>query len=168
MKSLILVLAATLSLNVFASQPFTATCEAYGNRVGGNDGGPFVSDSKLDVIIWGSMGGVMTVTINGDVRVANAYSDAKRPEDLKADNAYIGEFSLEKIKSNPDYNPRKYIGYTQFENVDAIETLGMESGMWGEFVMAPDYAIAPSFHAAYIFQAGDHMGGTLHFTCKVK
>lgn len=87
-------------------------------------------------------------------------------EDIGVYNSYMGFFDFDKISYNPNYKPIRYKGYTQFKKFDAIHTAGLESGMWGEFVMDITTPDVP-FDARYIFQAGDHMGGVVIFTCRV-
>ncbi|MBI2604622.1 MAG: hypothetical protein HYW49_00945 [Deltaproteobacteria bacterium] len=79
-------------------------------------------------------------------------------------DVYIGYFKIRTLVNNPDFNPRKYTGYVQFKNVDAVRTAGLESGMWGTLVLDLRSGRQP-FSGAYIFQAGDHMGGTIHLRC---
>lgn len=77
--------------------------------------------------------------INGFVFVKNQWEDAD-------DTSFNEENS--------------YRGYFEF---DARFTDGQESGMWGSFVI--ELKDAKEFKAHYIFQAGDHIGGTIKFTC---
>jgi hypothetical protein len=79
----------------------------------------------------------------------------------------MGFFKTEVLSANSNYNPRKYIGFAQFNNFDAAHTTGQEDGMYG--YIAVD--ISPNkeeFEAFYVFQAGDHMGGTVLFKCKTR
>lgn len=86
-------------------------------------------------------------------------------EPIGVENSYLGFFYLDSVASNPNYRPTRYKGYTQFKDFDATHTAGHESGMWGEFVMDLTKS-TETFDARYIFQAGDHMGGTVLFTCR--
>lgn len=151
-----------LSLNAMAAE---VVCTARGNNVGGNDGGAFVSDSRL-VLNISSAQDALQVVVSGVVMVTSAYNELQTPEQLNAGNAYIGLFDTKRLTENKAYKPNKYKDYAQFKDVDAKETTGQESGMWGYLVFPKDYAAQEKFHAAYVFQAGDHMGGTLHFTCE--
>ena len=63
-----------------------------------------------------------------------------------------------------DYKPTKYKNHFKFEDIDAAFTAGNEDGMWGDFILEKGFAKEISAH--YIFQAGDHMGGTVDFTCQ--
>lgn len=88
------------------------------------------------------------------------------PEDEDG-GSYIGNFKIRSVTENPDYKPTKYKGFSQFQKFNATDTEGSsESGMWGEFVLDKK-TDRDTFKAHYIFQAGDHMGGTLHFNCEV-
>lgn len=88
-------------------------------------------------------------------------------EDIGVYNSYMGFFKFNDIPHNPNYRPIRYKGYTQFKEFDAIHTAGLESGMWGEFVIDLTKT-TQTFDARYIFQAGDHMGGTVLFTCQIR
>ncbi len=86
-------------------------------------------------------------------------------QEIAVNNSYLGFFKFDKLSSNPNYNPSRYKNYTQYKKFDAIHTAGLESGMWGAFVVDLTKT-TPTFDARYIFKAGDHMGGTVLFTCK--
>lgn len=85
--------------------------------------------------------------------------------EIALNNSYLGFFKFKTLTSNPNYSPTRYIGYTQYKKFDAVHTAGLESGMWGAFVIDLTKT-TPIFDARYIFKAGDHMGGTVLFTCK--
>ena len=87
------------------------------------------------------------------------------PRHEEFDTSWIGRFNIAKLAENPDYRPRKYHGFAQFREVDATDTEGSaEDGMWGVFLLNKDLS-GEHIEAKYIFQAGDHMGGTLHLGC---
>ncbi|MEA9357281.1 hypothetical protein SHI21_13735 [Bacteriovorax sp. PP10] len=85
-------------------------------------------------------------------------------EEIGVNNSYLGFFAFDKLSSNLNYKPARYKGYTQFKEFDAIHTAGLESGMWGAFVIDLTKT-TQTFDGRYIFKAGDHMGGTVLFTC---
>lgn len=86
-------------------------------------------------------------------------------EVISNENSYMGFFYFEKLSPNPNYKPIRYKDYTQYKVFNALHTAGLESGMWGNFVMNLT-KWSETFDARYIFQAGDHMGGTVIFKCK--
>jgi hypothetical protein len=87
------------------------------------------------------------------------------PRHLEFDASWIGRFEIPELAENPDYRPRRYHGFSQFREVDATDTEGSaESGMWGVFLLEKDLS-DEHIEAKYIFQASDHMGGTLHLGC---
>lgn len=100
--------------------------------------------------------------LNGHIFVQSPYYEAD--EEISTENSYMGFFNAEVINANPRYRPIRYKNYTQFKNVDAAHTTGQENGMWGSLVM--DLNNKAPFDARYIFQAGDHMGATVLFTCR--
>lgn len=80
-------------------------------------------------------------------------------------DSYMGFFKFDSLVASKDYSPRKYIGYARFDGFNAAETAGLESGMWGYLVLdvnSQDNVVK----GAYIFQAGDHMGGTILIECR--
>jgi hypothetical protein len=82
---------------------------------------------------------------------------------IKVDR-YYGVFSFEKISNNPKYKPTKYKDYVQFQDFDAIRT-SSQDGMWGQLVINKELK-KEGMTAHYIFQASDHMGGTIDLTCR--
>ena len=87
--------------------------------------------------------------------------DVNEKENLEfADFHYEGSFDSVTVKQNLKYKPSKYKNHMQFRDVNATES---STGMWGVLVMPamPGY----QFEAHYIFQAGDHIGGTLDLNC---
>lgn len=141
-------------------------CLAKGNRAGGNGSGPFMVDADLLLALsWDKTAKGHVLNGAGLIKVASPYADLKSPEDLTEENSYIGAFHVVNSQENTNYRPRKYRGFIQFPSFDAVKTSGMEDGMWGVFLVQRIYKTAPQFQAKYIFQAGDHMGGTIHLTC---
>lgn len=95
----------------------------------------------------------------------------KSPYDVSpgfdTENSYMGFFKTEVLSANGDYRPRKYQGFAQFNNFDAAHTVGQEDGMFG--YLAVDVTSGKKeFSAFYVFQAGDHMGGTVLFSCHTR
>ena len=163
MKQIIL-LALGLILSIGASAT-EITCIAKGKSgVGGNDSGPFTSDSRLDIKIGENQETkALQMQAKGTIKVANEWEKVE-PEQLTPENAYIGLFDSDVISEVSNAKARKYKDYVRF-GINANETTGQEDGMWGYLVISKKFATADTFDAAYVFQAGDHMGGTLHFTC---
>ena len=87
-------------------------------------------------------------------------------EDISVENSYMGFFNMNTLTHNPNYRPTRYKGFTQFKAFDALHSAGLESGMWGSFIMKLDGD--KKLEARYIFQAGDHMGGTVIFNCQAR
>jgi hypothetical protein len=81
---------------------------------------------------------------------------------------YKGWFNMKSIDENLDYKPRKYKNYSQFRDFDATSS---KQGMWGYFVLEKENRQTQNSNggstlmAHYIFQAGDHIGGTIDFVC---
>ena len=75
---------------------------------------------------------------------------------------YSGNFNIPSLAENPKYKPVKYKNASQFKDFNDTSASG---DMWGALVLE-DHSSSTTFKAHYIFQAGDHEGGTLHMSCK--
>ncbi len=86
-------------------------------------------------------------------------------KDLNTDDAYFGVFEYDNLKNDPNYKARTYIGCVHFEDFDANRTNGTDAGgMWGDLIINPN---AP-YDVHYYFKAGEIMGGTVDFKCKLQ
>ena len=143
------------------------TCSATGLKTSQNGAGMLATDAKISFQVEDydpSTDKVMSIVdVNGTVKVG-AIDTPNEP--LTTDNAYIGNFEFEGLKSNPNYRPIKYKNMVQFKDFNAKDTTGREDGMWGSLLI--DRNLSDGCDAKYIFQAGDHMGGTVHMSCRVK
>ena len=164
LKIISLITVSLLAASAHADS-FSALCLSQGTSVGGNDMGAFTSDSRLNIMVTSSKDGLLKLRAEGIVLVANSIFEVGAPSLLNGDNAYMAMFDYN-ASENPDYRPVVYEGYAQFKDFDAVYTVGMESGMWGYLVIEKASVEKDQFQAAYVFQAGDHMGGTLYFSCK--
>lgn len=154
-----------LSVTPAHAATLDATCVAKGRY--GNGHSPLVTNSEISFRLSGDSDSATLREIRGTVMVAWDFDKDLSPDLLNNENAYVGHFRTSRISSNPAYSPRRYKNYLQFQKLDAAETTGNESGMWGDFVVEKTAfeRRTETFQAHYIFQAGDHIGGTLHFTC---
>ncbi|MGE3608628.1 MAG: hypothetical protein AB7I27_03490 [Bacteriovoracaceae bacterium] len=84
---------------------------------------------------------------------------------LTPNNSYIEFFNYSEIKAFSNYKPAKYKGFAKFEGLNSTRSEGLEGNMWG-YLVVDVKATTAEFAAHYIFQAGDHVGGTVHFACK--
>lgn len=157
MKLTIMILSLFTSFTAFAEE--TVVCKA--NKTFQTGGEKLPTNSEF----------IFTLERNGsDSEIkslkGHLFVSYMADETLSMDNSYMGFFKIDNIKANPKYRPRKYIGFIQFKDVNAIHTTGNESGMWGDLVL--DIRTPGKIEARYIFQAGDHMGGTTFFECKTR
>ena len=160
-KSLLLLLVCLLAAPA-AHANLSVVCTANGKKTANSGGGLLPTQAQLEFDVE-SVDRVMTLQgVQGTIKVGAI--DADGP--LTKDNAYIGHFEITEISSNPAYRPRRYKNMVQFRHFDARNTDGMEDGMWGQFLI--DKSLGDGCEAVYIFQAGDHMGGVMHFTCRVQ
>ena len=102
----------------------------------------------------------------GHVFVKSPY-EKNKDKNIEVENSYMAFFKLDTLYAYSDYKPYKFIGFAQFNHFDAIHTSGQESGMYGYLAINVTPNIQ-EFEAFYVFKAGDHMGGTTLFTCKVR
>ena len=84
---------------------------------------------------------------------------------------YYGLFNGKDLLEVPYKRATTYKNHYRFKGFDATFTAGHESGMWGEFIVNKDIERIHSreLHetdAHYVFQAGDHLGGTVDFVCR--
>jgi hypothetical protein len=87
----------------------------------------------------------------------------EQPESVN-DN-YYSVFVLKKVNQNFAYKPRRYVDSIQFPKVDTqFSSTHDGGGMSGELVISKDNS-EKTFEAHYIFQTGDHMGGTIDLVC---
>jgi len=100
--------------------------------------------------------------IVGHIFIKGPYDDSVV---FDTENTYMGFFKIDSLTANGDYGPRKYIGYAQFNDFDAAHTVGLEDGMFG-YLAVDVTSNKKEFQAFYVFQAGDHMGGTALFNCR--
>ncbi len=80
---------------------------------------------------------------------------------------YQATFNIAELTEHPRYTSRRYPNHSQFRDFNTHQTEGRDAGgMWGrwhfEKLTTPNQ---PSLQASYVFQAGDHLGGTLDFVC---
>ncbi|NUM88562.1 MAG: hypothetical protein HUU37_05085 [Bdellovibrionales bacterium] len=155
---------ATTATTATAATTIDAECVARGKY--GRSGGGIVTNSELSFRLSGDAESATIRSVRGTVKVAYNY-EGDTPDTLNESNAYIGYFQTARIENNPGYRPRRYKNYFQFQKLNAVRTTGHESGMWGDLVVEKTAFLrgTDAFQAHYIFQAGDHMGGTIHFKC---
>lgn len=151
------------ALFVFTGIASAAQVECYGIRTAQNGGEILKSDIDLSFTIEKKENSTILHDFKGVVAVLAMYEDQDAA--ISEDNSYIGNFDLPRLVSNSKYRPIKYKGHTQFRDVDTNDTAGLESGMWGSLVLDLRNEDAKTFKAYYIFQAGDHMGGTSLLEC---
>lgn len=155
MKSLI-----ALSSLLLATQAFSAeqvTCHAEKFLTSGSTG---KADARISFEL-----NVEEKTISkviGHIFVQSTFSD---DEVINVEEAYMAFFQIDSLSASENYKPLKYKGFSQFKDFDAAHTTGLEEGMWGQFVVDLK-STSKKFDARYIFQAGDHIGGTVLFTCR--
>ncbi len=80
---------------------------------------------------------------------------------------YTGVFSGN-FKNHEAYRPSVYTNHFKFNDFDAKVTSRHDGGgMWGYLVVKKDNT-SDKIDAHYVFQAGDHIGGTIDMTCSKK
>jgi hypothetical protein len=80
-------------------------------------------------------------------------------------NNYLGVFEG-KFENKVDYKGRVYKNHYKFENFDATITSNWDGGgMFGYLALSKDHG-EKKIDAHYVFQAGDHIGGTIDMDCR--
>lgn len=156
MKLLIILAALTLSTHAFSED---VTCHSQ-KAIQENEQNGMVTDAEINFTVNRETKELTNVL--GHIFVQQVFIEN---EEIAVNNSYLGFFTFAKISANPNYKPTRYKDYTQFKEFDAVHTAGLESGMWGAFVIDLTKT-SQTFDARYIFKAGDHMGGTVLFTCR--
>jgi|GEM_PF-4403636 hypothetical protein len=138
-------------------------CSARGDILRQQGGERYAGDVKLFFTKYtDSAGQTVLRQVLGHV-VASYEADSGAP--LDALMSYYAHFNFDELAENLDYNPDKYVGYSQFPDFDTVITNGRDGGgMWGYFVVEKDTS-ENGFAAHYIFHAGDHMGGSIDLIC---
>lgn len=132
------------------------TCRANGKSFSGN--GESVTAKAIINFDETVVDGLRTLTnITGSITID--------PNTEVWGNPYTGQYDIASLTENPKFKPQKYVGFSQFREFNSLpsEDYSVEP-IWGNFLVAKD--TTGRFAAHYLIQAGDHMGGTLHLTCR--
>ncbi len=105
-------------------------------------------------------GKITLKNIKGTVKAGYEWDDGHDEDPF----GWEGEFEIEALTEKENYRPRVYKGHSKFEDFDATTS---EMGMWGYFVLER-HLNSSELTAAYVFQSGDHMGGTIDVLCEVE
>ncbi len=160
-KSLFLALVAVTGLTgpvALGSVDQRVVCYASGATLAHRGIGLLDATANFEFVVSENTAGMRTLKdLRGEV--------VTDPRHLEFERSWIGRFHADELVENSTYHPRKYFGFSQFREVNAVDTEGSaESGMWGDFLLEKDMS-KEHFEAKYIFRAGDHMGGTLNLGC---
>lgn len=158
MKAVFIAILFTLTSQAFAATK--VTCSSEKTIQAGHD--HIDTFAKISFELERSGNNSVITNIVGHIFVKSPYEETNG---FDPENSYMGFFKTDSLTANPDYNPRKYVGYAQFTNFDAAHTTGLEDGMYGYLALNVE-GNQKNFEAFYVFQAGDHMGGTVIFNCK--
>lgn len=124
-------------------------------------GGEIVGDGTLNLNLTTNADGTVVMEALGFISVQ--YKFNLRTEEI---SNYTGVFSGS-FPNNPAYRPRVYTDHYQFRDFDAAVTSRWDGGgMNGEFVVEKRIS-EDRLQAHYIFQAGDHIGGTVDMECRL-
>lgn len=160
MKISFFIVSTFFCFNVLATQ---AVCHSNKSIQIGTDNLKTDAELKFDLIKNGNKSVISNV--NGHVFVKAPFEDIEST--FSEEDSYMGFFQIDSLTANSDYHPSKYKGYAQFLKFNAFKTAGREDGMWG--YLALDVSTKDNaFKGAYVFQAGDHMGGTVLLDCEEK
>ncbi|WP_299002853.1 hypothetical protein [uncultured Shewanella sp.] len=118
-------------------------------------------DSRLELRLKQGDDGLVSLIQGMGHLITNYAADENLLDD---EYAYYGLFNTHSLTENPNYAPRVYINHHQFKAFNAMVTNSNDGGgMWGNLVIPKTLTAEIEVH--YIFQAGDHMGGTVDYQC---
>lgn len=156
MKKILTLFVLSLSLHALAD---SYSCQLVSARQNGTE---LVGQGSLNIVET-QQNGLRNITVNGQVSV-----DYEFNMEYESEHCYKASFTNVTLTERPNYKPRVYTGYSKFEKFDATETSECDGGgMYGYLVIEKDMT-KESFAAHYVFQAGDHIGGTIDFSCAKK
>ena len=127
--------------------------------------GDMLSEAQLTFQLVPHGNGSVINNINGHIFVKSPLENSNPT--FSSNDTYMGYFQIPTLSANADYRPNKYEGYAQFKNFNATQTTGEESGMWG-YLAIDVTGRSEKLNAVYVFQAGDHMGGTVLLECEIE
>ena len=129
------------------------TCWARGKNTLSQKGGkPYVAEAAFHITERKTVDDLRVIAVEGYFKFApKSWKHAD-----KDDEGY--NIKIEHIEENPYYRPKRYKNYSQFHNFDFF------GDMWGDLLISKA-THKEKFFAHYLFQQGDHMGGTLHLSC---
>jgi hypothetical protein len=154
MKKLIAVAALLATTSVIAADyKGSYICLADGMR---QHGSSYSADGRLHFVKYEEEGKTIYKGIVGHLSVGY---------DEEPEYSYYGVFNFDQKEVDPKYRGRTYKNHDKLD-FSAVATNGNDGGgMWGYLVINKDNT-QDTFDAHYVFQAGDHMGGTVDYTCK--
>jgi hypothetical protein len=80
---------------------------------------------------------------------------------------YYSVFKSENVSQNPNYRPRVYTNHFQFRGLREVASNNRDGGgMNGDLVISNTVLTSNEARAHYVFQSGDHLGGTIDYDCK--
>lgn len=157
MKLIIALAIASYSLLAFAEK-YTCT-----SATGFTFQGRLWVDSRIGLFYQKRTNDLDRVWIDGKISLDSPYNAG--PRTRSSDYCYQASFSKVQGIQNPNYRPTRYKDHLKFSPIDASNTNNCDGGgMYGDFIIPEDRS-GEKFVAYYVFQAGDHIGGTLKFNC---
>lgn len=160
----------TLSSGILLGQVYQ--CSAGGHsirRYGVGEGGTKVQSILQFDLSYASNGRPVVIKETvGHVAVAAYPTEKEVGERVEFD--YYASFNGLEIEDTPSQRASTYKSdqFLRFRGFNASYTSRSDGGgMWGYLVVEKDAQFQESgaFAAHYVFQAGDHMGGTIDYSC---
>lgn len=143
------------SFILFSTTSFSKNFECYSNR-GRSFGSSLVVAGKLLI----SVETIDSIMGSGQIELDNRF-DYNRENNF----CYKAEFSNVSAKRDPDYRPTRYQDHNKYNDFDATKTSTCDGGgMYGHLIFPERISRIP-LTMYYVFEAGDHLGGTLEFNC---
>jgi len=159
MKSLVVLVAALLSINASAADFFKFvkrySCEPQTYRTRSL---PLTPQGRLEMNL--------AVNEQGRYRLTQVAGHVQLNDEDNTSSYYAIFAHMDQLLDKPNYKSRVYVNHAAFE----LNAVGWSSydggGMWGTFLI--EKSGADQVKAHYVLKAGDHTGGTLDFNCKYR
>jgi hypothetical protein len=144
------------------------TCRGQILRVKNQKPSNFGIDSRLEFVVDQNKEGLYVLTeYGGHLAIYD------NPDDLKAGRpaSLYAVFQGKSLPQNPNFVAHKYKNHMQFPKFNDAVDFGGESGVWGSLVVNSgliENGGGKMYDAHYVFQAGDHRGGTIDYSCQAR
>jgi len=163
MKTILFTLLATFASSSAYASTYEFTCTPQYVSQGSGPSHDIDVAGSLDVkLTYVDSNSPVTIDYDGKLKAGYDFDGSNEMDDM-----YVGTFKNSKeSKLSPRARKYKDSSYYRFPDFDADSTGRHDGGgMWGYLVISKGLFQNNTFDAYYVFQSGDHMGGTMSLTC---